>query len=123
MYYNHSFFFILFKDPTRLTYILANEINDQYGNLYYDQEQLEQIENQLNRLSNNKNKNSKKKNQTHKIDDHQPNRVNAVHKLLLEIFNDEIISNLFYYNDICVLVDVIVTFLNNLHSDDKVSSK
>ena len=48
-------------------------------------------------------------------------RPNAVHKLLLEIFSDKQTAKLFYYNDVRVLVDIIITHLNNLLAGDKVS--
>lgn len=50
-------------------------------------------------------------------------RPNAVHKLLLEIFSQNQTAKLFYYNDVRVLIDIIITHLNNLLAGDKVSFK
>lgn len=116
------------EDPTRLTSILSNELNDG-NNLYFDLENLERDQlNQSNKIVNSNTSDSLDKcltnlssSQTNKKSSNQPNRKNAVHKLLLEIFDDEIIANLFYYNDICVLIDILITFLNNSHSDDQVN--
>ncbi|RWS01188.1 DUF2013 domain containing protein-like protein [Dinothrombium tinctorium] len=46
-------------------------------------------------------------------------RPNAVHKMLIEIFDSPEIAKIFYYNDVRVLVDIIVTHLNNLLPGDK----
>ncbi|RWS25809.1 DUF2013 domain containing protein-like protein, partial [Leptotrombidium deliense] len=46
-------------------------------------------------------------------------RQNAVHKLLIEIFDSAEIARIFYYNDVRVLIDIIVTHLNNLLPGDK----
>lgn len=51
----------------------------------------------------------------------QIDRPNAVHKLLLEIFSEKKTAKLFYYNDVRVLIDIIITHLNNLLAGDKVS--
>lgn len=53
----------------------------------------------------------------------QIDRQNAVHKLLLEIFSEKQTAKLFYYNDVRVLIDIIITHLNNLLAGDKVSLK
>lgn len=52
----------------------------------------------------------------------QVDRPNAVHKLLLEIFSNTKTAKLFYYNDVRVLIDIIITHLNNLLAGDKVSN-
>ena len=118
------------EDPTRITSILTNVSNDKHGNnLCFELEQLEQIEDQLNqgnKIVNSNTSDSLDRCLTNlgatagQSTGDQPHRPNAVHKLLLEIFDDSIIANLFYYNDVCVLLDVCVTFLNNSHSDDQV---
>lgn len=127
------------EDPTRITSILTNVSNDKHGNsLYFELEQLEQIEDQLNQSNKIVNSNtsdsldrcltsacqnltgSAGQSSGGQSSGGQPNRQNAVHKLLLEIFDDSIIANLFYYNDVCVILDILVTFLNNSHSDDQV---
>ncbi|KAI1280540.1 NCK-interacting protein with SH3 domain [Halotydeus destructor] len=51
--------------------------------------------------------------------DVQLDRPNAVHKILTEIFQDRETSRLFYYNDVRVLIDIIITHLNNLLDGDK----
>lgn len=48
-------------------------------------------------------------------------RPNAVHKLLIDIFEREDTARLFYFNDVKVLVDIIITHLNNLSEDAEVS--
>ena len=48
-------------------------------------------------------------------------RVNAVHKLLVDIFESTETARLFYFNDIKVLMDIIITHLNNLSANSKVS--
>ena len=112
------------EDPTRITSILSNELNDNNNNLYYfDQCDEFDENNQANKIENLTASDSLDKCLTNlgSICDNQSLiRQNAVHKLLLEIFDDHIISNLCYYNDICILIDILVTFLNNSHSDDKV---
>lgn len=50
-------------------------------------------------------------------------RSNAVHKLLIEMFSDLYISKLFYYNDVRVAIDIIITHLNNLQAGDQVKIK
>lgn len=47
-------------------------------------------------------------------------RQNAVHKLLIEMFNDTSTAKLFYYNDVRVVIDINITHLNNLLAEDKV---
>lgn len=121
------------EDPTRITSILTNVSNDKHGNnLYFELEQLEQIEDQLNqgnKIVNSNTSDSLDRCLTNlgsstggreSSNGSQPNRQNAVHKLLLEIFDDSIIANLFYYNDVCVILDILLSFLNNSHSDDQV---
>jgi len=48
-------------------------------------------------------------------------RPNSVHKLLIEIFDDPEAAKIFYYNDVRVIIDILVTHLNNLLAGDKVS--
>lgn len=112
------------EDPTRITSILSNEFSDKDSNNNFnleleqlDQNELEQLD-QTNKVENANNSNNDQIG--NKFNSYE-NRPNAVHKLLLEIFDDEIISNIFYYNDICVLIDILVTFLNNSNSNDKVN--
>ena len=50
------------------------------------------------------------------------NRQNSVHKLLMEIFQEKDTAKLFYYNDVRVVIDIIITHLNNLIAGDKVSA-
>lgn len=45
-------------------------------------------------------------------------RPNAVHKLLIEAFQDSELENLFYYNDIKVMVDILITHLTNMQTDN-----
>lgn len=52
--------------------------------------------------------------------DEKFDRPNAVHKLLNEIFESKDTAKLFYYNDVRVVVDIIITHLNNLVAEDKV---
>jgi hypothetical protein len=48
-------------------------------------------------------------------------RSNAVHKLLIELLDEEETAKLFYLNDIRVIVDIVITHLNNLTAGDQVS--
>lgn len=50
-------------------------------------------------------------------------RPNSVHKLLIEIFDEADTAKLFYYNDVRVLIDIVITHLNNLLAGDKVMSR
>lgn len=50
----------------------------------------------------------------------QMRRPNAVHKLLSDMFESEDTARLFYFNDVKVLIDIIITHLNNLSADAKV---
>lgn len=52
-----------------------------------------------------------------KIKLNNKNRPNAVHKLLIEAFQDDQLENLFYYNDIKVMLDILITHLTNMQSD------
>lgn len=47
-------------------------------------------------------------------------RRNAVHKLLTEILEEEETAKLFYLNDIRVIIDIVITHLNNLNAGDQV---
>ena len=47
-------------------------------------------------------------------------RSNAVHKLLIEILDEQETAKLFYLNDVRVIVDIVITHLNNLSADDQV---
>lgn len=57
-------------------------------------------------------------------DDNQNNdngSANSVLKFLTEMFADKIVSSLFYYNDVRVIIDIIISQLNNLPVGDNVS--
>lgn len=45
---------------------------------------------------------------------------NSVLKFLIEMFADKVVSSLFYYNDVRVIIDIIVSQLNNLPVGDNV---
>lgn len=47
-------------------------------------------------------------------------RGNSVLKFLTEMFADKIVSSLFYYNDVRVIIDIIISQLNNLPIGDEV---
>ncbi|XP_015792998.1 uncharacterized protein LOC107369227 [Tetranychus urticae] len=46
-------------------------------------------------------------------------RPNAVHKLLTEVFEDPELANLFYYNDVRVMIDILISHLNNIQDEDE----
>lgn len=46
-------------------------------------------------------------------------RPNAVHKLLTEVFEDADLANLCYYNDVRVMIDILVSHLNNIQPGDE----
>jgi hypothetical protein len=48
-------------------------------------------------------------------------RPNSALKLLIEMFENVEVSKLFYYNDVRVIIDIIIRQLNNLPVGDKVS--
>lgn len=48
-------------------------------------------------------------------------KMNSALKLLIEMFDDNLVSKLFYYNDVRVIIDIIIRQLNNLPAGDKVS--
>ena len=46
---------------------------------------------------------------------------NSVLKFLTEMFADKVVSSLFYYNDVRVIIDIIISQLDNLPVGDNVS--
>ena len=48
---------------------------------------------------------------------------NSVLKFLTEMFADKVVSSLFYYNDVRVIIDIIISQLDNLPVGDNVSSR
>lgn len=46
---------------------------------------------------------------------------NSVLKFLIEMFADKVVSSLFYYNDVRVIIDIIISQLDNLPVGDNVS--
>ncbi|XP_075677123.1 NCK-interacting protein with SH3 domain isoform X2 [Dermatophagoides pteronyssinus] len=49
---------------------------------------------------------------------HYDSNQNSVLKFLTEMFADKIVSSLFYYNDVRVIIDIIISQLNNLPVGD-----
>lgn len=48
---------------------------------------------------------------------------NSVLKFLTEMFADKVVSSLFYYNDVRVIIDIIISQLDNLPVGDNVSAR
>jgi len=54
------------------------------------------------------------------IEPHGPPKVNSVFKMLIDIFSDLNAAELFYTNDVRVLIDIIIRWLTDLGPGDKV---
>lgn len=53
-------------------------------------------------------------------DDDAPARINSVIKLVLDMFDSECCCQLFYTNDVNVLIDIVLRQISNLGSTEKV---
>lgn len=56
-----------------------------------------------------------------RIFDHEPAPPHSVLKLFVDVFSKETTANLFYTNDVKVLIDIVVRNITDLSAGDKVN--